>query len=457
MRTKHALVAFAPVILVLQLGSAVAAPDRGGRAWWEEAVEPQTSKIIIHNLSTRPAEASLNSEAVAISAYGVAEIPASGVGQLRLSGPAAESELLVLQVPDGFDTGSLRIEKSPSVQTKQAAAGATVRHGATGVANVRSGDPRARVEVAVEFLAPHTSVRIRQLDTLGNEMTSLVASASRPVVWRASLDPVGGESRIELQTLRGEAQGSARVAGARGRDRNRDMRFIAPKAGGLAKFTPTINWQGSADLYFSVTGGPASVCGAAYVSRNGGSYVPTGSTWICTNASGNATNGPWTYAGQSGDELAFAYVLWSNGESTNTTQHIWDKTAPTVTITSAGASPAPTTFSGTATDPQWGSGFSSGFGAAAGGGSSACTTYYYNTTTGWYWCPGSGYGAQFPCNISCGISGMPSHSVTWSVTPSSLPPGSAHFSGECYEWGVYFWDNGSLGKFDTDTKTFCVP
>lgn len=456
MRMKHALVVFAPVALVLQLGSAGAAPDRDVRARWEEAVEPRASKIIIHNLSTRPAEASLGSEAVAISANGVAEIPAAGDGQIRLSGPSSDTALLVLQVPDGFDAGSVGIEQSPSIQVKQAAAGASVRHGATGVASVKSKDPQARVEVAVEFLAPHTSVRIRQLDTLGNEMTSLVASSSQPVLWRAALDQVAGESRIELQTLRGEAQGTAAVAGARGRNRNRGSRFIAPKAGGLAKFTPTINWQGSADLYFTVTGGPASLCGTVYVSRNGGSYVPT-ANWICTDGSGNATKGPWTYAGQSGDELAFAYVIWSNGESTNTTQHIWDKTAPTVTITSPGASPAPTSFSGTATDPQWGSGFSSNFGAAAGGGSSSCTTYYYNTTTGWYWCPGSGYGSQFPCNISCAISGMPSHSVTWSVTPSSLPPGFAHFSGQCYEWGVYLWDNTSLGQYDTDIKTFCVP
>lgn len=455
MRMKHALVVFAPVALILQLGSAGAAPDRDVRARWEEAVEPRASKIIIHNLSTGPAEASLGSEAVSISAAGVAEIPSVGVGQLHLSGPAADTALLVLQVPDGFDAKSLKIEKLPYIRTKQAVAGASVRHGATGVASVRSKDPRARVEVAVEFLAPHTLVRVRQLDPLGNEMTSLVASASQPVLWRATLDQVAGESRIELQTLRGEAQGTAGVAGPRGR--NRGTRFIAPKAGGVAAFSPTINWQGSNNLYFTVTGGPASLCGAAWVSRNGGSYVSTVGNWICTDASGNASNGPWTYAGQSGDEFALAYVVWSNGQSTNTTQHIWDKTAPTVTITSGGASPAPTSFSGTATDPQWGAGFSSNFGAGAGGGSSYCTTYYYNTTTGWYWCPGSGYGSQFPCNINCTISGMPSHSVTWSVSSSSLPPGFAHFSGQCYEWGVYFYDNGSLGQYDTDTKTFCVP
>lgn len=456
MKMKHALVVFAPVALVLQLGSAGAAPGRDGRARWEEAVEPQASKILIHNLSTQPAEAALGSVAVTISANGIAEIPVIGADPLRLSGPAADTALLVLQVPDGFDAGSLEIEKSPSIQTKQAAAGASVRHGAIGVASIQSKDPQARVEVAVEFLAPHTAVRIRQLDPLGNEMTSLVASASQRVLWRATLDQVAGESRIELQTLRGEAQGTVAVAGARGRNRNRGSRFIAPKAGGLAQFTPTINWQGSSDLYYKVSGGPASLCGTLYVSRNGGSYVPT-ANWICTDASGNATKGPWTYAGQSGDELAFAYIVWSNNESTNTAQHIWDKTPPSVSITSPGALPAPTSLYGTGSDPIYGSGFSANFGSAAGGGSSYCTTYYYNTTTGGYWCPGSGYGSQFPCNIDCTISGMPSHSVTWSVPSSSLPPGFAHFSGQCYEWGVYLYDNSRFGQAGRATKTFCIP
>jgi hypothetical protein len=448
----------------LQLGSASALPDRDVRARWEEAVEPQASKIVIHNLGDRPAEASLGSAAVAISANGAAEIAAEP-GQLR-----SDAALLVLQAPDGFDAASLEVDKSISDGPRQAhgrilplAAGPawtrgltadkrSVRHGATGAAGVKSDDPAARVEVAVAFLAPHTRVRIRQLDAMGNEVTSLLAFASRPVRWRAALETVGGESRIELETLRGEAQGTATVKSATAN--GKPSPIVPPfteSAGGLALYDPDINWEKSPPLYYRVTGAPASICGDIYVSRNGGSYVVT-QNWICTDASGNATKGPWYYSSQSADETAYAYVIWSNGQSTNTDVHIWDVFGPSASVTSPGASPAPTSFYGTATDPAWGAGFSSGWG-------SYCTTYFYNTTTGWYWCPGSGYGSQFPCGATCTISGMPSHSVTWSVSSSALPPGYTHVSGQCYEWGVYVYEASwsRSEKSGRATKTFCVP
>lgn len=464
MRTKYALVAFAPVALVLQLGSASALPDRDVRARWEEAVEPQASKVIIHNLSDRPAEASLGSAAVAISANGVAEVAAEP-GQLR-----SEAALLVLQAPNGFDAASLEIDKSVSDGSRQArgrlvAAGPawargltagkrSVRHGATGAAGIKSDDPAARVEVAVAFLAPHTLVRIRQLDAMGNEVTSLLASASRPVRWRAALEPVGGESRIEMETLRGEAQGTATVksVSANGKPSPIEPPFTA-MAGGLGLFDPDINWEKSPPLYYNVTGAPASVCGDLYTSRNGGSYVVSPG-WICTNASGSATKGPWYYSNQSDDETAYAYVIWSNGQSTNTDVHIWDVRGPSASVTSPGASPAPTSFYGTGTDPIWGAGFSSSWGTR-------CVTYFYDRTTASYWYPGSGYSSYFPYNSPyCTISypyGDPSHTVTWSE--GQIPPGYAHISGHCYEWGVYLYEASysRSEKYDWEPYYFCVP
>lgn len=470
MRTKY-VSALIPVALILQLSSAWAAPDRESRARWEEAVEPQASKIVIQNLSARPAEASLGSEQIAISAGRIAEIPAAA-GPFRSDAP-----LLVLQAPDGFDAASLEIDKAvseefllkrgnPSARAAHPAWArdlvtgvAHIRHGATGAVALASKDPDARVEIAVEFVAPHTLVRIRQLDSLGNEMTSLVASASSPVRWRATLEPVAGESRIEMRTLRGEAQGTAaavvRHAGAR--SRRSPITPLLKLGGGNAKFEPTINWQGSADLYYKVTSGPVSLCGDLYVSRNGGAYTVTPG-WICTDAAGAATKGPWTYAGQSGDEDATGYIVWSDGSSTNAANHIWDKTAPVVTIVANGASPAPTALSGTANDGSWGSGFSAGFPASAGGGNSTCVLYFYETTTGGYWCPGStSYSSGFPCNPSCTLSGMPSRSITWSAGSPVLPPGLAHVSGRCYEWGVVITDNWKYGKDGRATYTFCVP
>jgi hypothetical protein len=123
-----------------------------------------------------------------------------------------------------------------------------------------------------------------------------------------------------------------------------------------------------------------------------------------------------------------------------------------------GGLPAPTAVSGTANDGLYGSGFSAAFPAAAGGYNSTCVLYFYDKTAGWYWCSGSStYGAQFPCNPSCTLSGMPSRSVTWSAGSSVLPPGSAHISGHCYEWGVIITDNWRLGKEGRATLTFCVP
>lgn len=467
MRTKY-VSALVPIALVLQLSSAWAAPERAARARWEEAVEPQSSRIILQNLSALPAEASLGSQPVVISASGRAEIPAA-TGRLR-----SDAALLVLQAPDGFDAASLRIDSSVSGGPRQEKASARtalpawarelatgvphLRHGMTGAAAIDAKNPATRAEVAVEFLAPHTLVRIRQFDAKGNEVASLLASASRPVRWRAVLEPVGGESRIEMETLRGEAQGTAGgwLDNVARRRRSPIAPMVESVGGGLAKFEPTINWQGSGDLYYKVTGGPPNLCGTLYSSRNYGPYVAT-ANWMCLDSSGNGTKGPWTYASQSGDEDASAYMVWSDGSSTNTANHIWDKTAPTVTMVSNGGVPAPTAVSGTANDGSYGSGFSAAFPADAGGGNSTCVLYFYDKTAGWYWCSGGSYSTQFPCNPSCTLSGMPSRSVSWSAGSSVLPPGYAHVTGHCYEWGVVIMDNWKYGKEGRATYTFCVP
>ena len=464
MRMKYALLALAPMGLVLQLGSASAAPNRGLGVRWEGTVEPQASKIVLHNLSPRAANAYLGSKVVSVPADGAAEMGTAGLGAgpLRLRSSA---HLLVVQAADDFDSGSLEIERKASVQPGQAKLlprfgrpdwtrelvtnGPNVRHGATGAISVKSDDPTARVEVAVEFVAPHSSVRIRQLDTLGNEMTSVVASASKPVRWRASLGPVNGESRIELQTLRGESQGTAAVTVDGAAAERSPVAPVVKSGGGLAEFTPDINWQYSPSLTFTVTGGPASVCGDLYTSRNYGAYVKSPG-WICTNSSGNASAGPWTWANQSGDEIGYAYIIWSNNLSTNTAVHIWDKTGPTATITSPVASPVPTAFYGTGSDGTYGAGFSSSWG-------SSCSSYFYDETWDNYWDPSSNryINAYFPYHVPCTISGMPSHSVSWSQ--SQIPPGYAHISGRCYEWGVFLYESNESAYYGYDTINFCIP
>lgn len=462
---KVILVTLASVALLLEAGTGWAAPTAPRApdpARWEELVEPQAASIFIRNLSERPAEATVGSQAVFLGVGGTAEIPASRLdsSSLRLR---SMSGLLILQASEGFEAATLEVEPGigkPAartsfpdwVRTLTIARGARLRHGVTGAVEVSADDPAARLEVAVDLLTPHTSVRVRQLDVQGNEVASLVASASRPVRWRAFLGTVDGTSRVEMTTLRGESQGTA-AAVVPGIDKTavkvQRARILPPptaKSGGLAQFSPEINWSGNLDYY--ITGAPASLWGNLYVSRNFGAYTMS-PNWIQTDSSGNAHAGPWSYANQSGDEEAYAYIIWSNSLSTNTAHHIWDKTEPTAAVTSSGGPPAPTSFYGTANDPSYGAGFDSSW--------ADCYTYFYDSTTDDYWSSGGSYNnAQFPVGIPCTLSGMPSRSVTWSQ--STLPPGYAHISHHCYEWGVYVWDGGHQSFRTTNSYiSFCIP
>jgi hypothetical protein len=445
MRTKYALFALAPVALIVQLGSAGAAPaGREVGVRWEGLAESRVSKLVVHNLSARPAQATLKKgETLSLPANGRAEVSAAalGNGDLRVH---SNADLLVLQVRDDFDASATVIEKAPAASISRPV-GRTVTHGATGTAEVTSKDAAARVEVAVHFVAP-SSVLITQLDARGNEVASLVATASTPVRWRTTLGAVGGSSRIELQTLEGEAAGTVTVKSGLDKAKAQPSPILPPPtiaSGGLASFSPEINWSGNLDFY--VSSGPASLCGDLHVNRNFTGYTTT-ANWICTDASGNAHAGPWSYANQSGDEEAYAYIVWSNGLSTNTTHHIWDKTAPTAAITSSNGPPAPTSFSGTANDPNYGAGFSSSW--------ADCHVEFYDSTWDSYWSSGGSYSnAQFPVILSCTISGMPSRSVTWSR--SGLPPGYAHISGHCYRWSVQVFDGGHWSNWTSES--FCIP
>jgi hypothetical protein len=229
----------------------------------------------------------------------------------------------------------------------------------------------------------------------------------------------------------------------------------AAQALGTASFSPVINWQYSPNLYFNVNGGPANTCGDLYASRNGAAWTVTYG-WLCTDGSGNATKGPWTWANQNGDEDAYAYIGWPGGTSTNTAHHIWDKTAPSITINSFTNAP-PTSFTGSASDGSYGSGFKSDFGSESGVGystGSQCFIQFRNVSTGYYWCPGNNvYSSSTACSISCTISGMPSRNVTWSA--SQVPPGYTHNPLETYQWKIIIYDNYQLGH--RAEKTVIIP
>lgn len=194
---------------------------------------------------------------------------------------------------------------------------------------------------------------------------------------------------------------------------------------GTASFNYEINYGGTPALYYTVTGGPPNTCGELNAYRNG-SWI-YGANWLCTDSSGNATKGPWTWANTPTDQTDEpAYIRWPNGSTTNNATHIWDKSCSLTFRTSAGAvdSLSPLTYSGYATDAQWGAGFD--FGPVA-------ISVFQNRTTGLYWAPGmSGY--NWSTNnpyVQASLSRVNRWRVNWST---SFPPRSAHVSGNSYRW-----------------------
>jgi hypothetical protein len=214
---------------------------------------------------------------------------------------------------------------------------------------------------------------------------------------------------------------------------------VATGSGGTGTFNPAINCSGS--MTYSVTGAPPNACGDLLVSRNGGAYQRTVG-WICTDASGSATKGPWYWSSQTTDETAFGYIQWPDLSATNTAKHIWDIHNAVTSVTSGGGSP-PSSFSGTATDASWGTGFDSSW--------TKCNVYFLDTDTGLYWRPLTHmYDSASPPNLTCVVSGMPGFSVTWSR--SSIPQPGDHDAGDHYQWSAKVTDDcGSIAGVITFT------
>lgn len=192
-----------------------------------------------------------------------------------------------------------------------------------------------------------------------------------------------------------------------------------PTCGGTASFTNgPFDWVNST-FYYNVTGAPPNVCGTLHTLRNGSQLDSPG--WICTNGSGNATMGP--YSGSTNQTDVNIYIEWPGGcQTTGATFHISDASPPTIWIDTHGAS-----FSGGASDVQWGTGFD--FGPATWSG---ITATFQDLTTGKYY-DSSGYNANNPVTWGGDASPLTGFSITWSVTP---PPQSAHNPSHSYRWCV---------------------
>jgi len=470
MRTKCVLFALALVALLLQLGSAVAAPSSGKEVGvrWEGLADSNAANFIVRNLSDREATAWLESagdrsvsETLSLAAGGVAELPAAqlGAGVLRLR---SDADLFVLQGPSQFDAGATEIEVQPearflrvgkqlrvSVTPPEWAAGLltapALTKGSHSSAALESSARDAHAEIAVSFLARNSSVRIRLLDARGNDITSLVASSSIPMRWHTSLGALPqGSSRVEVEVLRGKAQANASAVRPGPVAKSKPTPVIPPPtiASPTGYFSDAISWSWSGDLYYSVAGAPANTYGTLWTYRNSGPWTSTGN-WLLTDGSGNATKGPWSWANQANDETAYAYIEFpSPYGTTNVSSHIWDKTCATTTVTSSNGSP-PSSFYGAASDATWGAGFNSNWTWGA--------CWFQDTSSGLYWTPVAGsYSTSSNFYQNPSISGMPGMTITWSC---SVPPTNVHTVGHCYQWTACFTD-GSCGY--CDSHSFCT-
>jgi hypothetical protein len=221
---------------------------------------------------------------------------------------------------------------------------------------------------------------------------------------------------------------------------------------GSASFDHIINWSQTGDLHFNVNNGPHGACGALVITRNGASQCTPG--WICTDATGTASNGPWPWARQTNDETdTNVHINWSDGTTTYaSTNHYWDKTCPTPKITFN----PPGDFSGTGDDGNptigfWGAGFGSW---------SKVKLQFFNKTTLRYWNPSTDdYDLPSPPDVNGtitsglgtigpGIHDSPSYHINW--TAEVFP--SRHVQGNSYIWTVTLGDKESLCTNDPSSS-----
>lgn len=476
MRQKLSFLIFTLAILVLSTFPALAAPhrdargDRGKDVRWEGVVEPNASKLWIRNLGDRPAEASLETlnggraaaaALIPVEANAGVEVPAAS-GRFRLR---SDADLFIVQGPEELDVRSIELAGAAQVRQDAArrgpadrlvrpdwaerliAGGPTLEKGDTGSVAVAAENAEAPVSVAVVFREPGSAARIRLLDDAGREVASMVASSSKPVEWRTELGRISGSGKVEVQVLKGRVHATAATASSTANSKKDPGAPVVVGMTCSGYFSHDINWWFTSDLYYSVAGCPANTCGDLWTYRNGGGWQETPG-WLCTDGSGNATKGPWSYANQSGDETAYGYIEFPS-TSTNVSSHIWDKSAPSVYITSSGGAP-PSSFYGSANDVAWGAGFDSSWASCL----MAFEHYDSSTSSYKYWTPTSGgtYSTTTNIFVPCTISGMPSLNVTWS-SGGSIPATGAHQSGQCYTWYVWVYDGGQWSN--PDTYGFC--
>lgn len=188
----------------------------------------------------------------------------------------------------------------------------------------------------------------------------------------------------------------------------------AQPSGGIAYFSNDVYDCPGSSYYYIVAGGPPSTCGTLKLVRNGVYEETPG--WLCTDASGNATQGPWLVStDQTGQDIR---IEWPNGSSTyGADTKVDDYSAPTISVSRADLA----SFAGTASDVAWGSGF---------GPWTTVRVTYMDTSNGLYW-DGWCYCSASEVSFDASFSPVGGYAITWSSIP---PPSYAHDPFRSYQW-----------------------
>lgn len=325
--------------------------------------------------------------------------------------------------------------------------------------------------VGVAFEKSNGSAEIKLIGRAGQELKSLVLSSSTRVYWQSRLGEfISGTddypSRIEMKVLSGTGQGFLSIKN----DESGELTLLplAPFAGagsllarsddgelmggvevnlathsrrggpmleeesslplqggsgGYAYFTNGVYDSRYSSYTYNVSGAPPNVCGELHIIRNGNWQATP--NWICTNASGQATKGPWY--GSTDQTGQYIFIQWPDGTTTVGGDYkVDDGSDPNIwpNQTSGFGVSIPTSFNGGASDTQWGTGFS-WWTLIYGTFQNVTTSKYYN---------GQGYVSDSVEYISGTFSPPTGFSISWSVPP---PPPSAHNSTDTYEWCVH--------------------
>lgn len=375
-------------------------------------------------------------ETLAVSPGELVEVKRAAGEEIGLPG---HRDLLVVTTPAAFDpTAAIKIEtgragRGVRVRTEEASAKAENRvvlqrgEVASSILTGTESEPRT-VRLRLQGTKSWAEVRLKGLD--GAILGYVTLSASRPLDVTLDLGKLlqerghWGNVRREVLVHAGKV---SVLKPAEEKNAGPIQKAVAALSNGTGYFNHTRNWEHTPDLRYYVEGGPANTCGELNAKRNGTWYFTQ--NWLCTNGTGYAEKGPWSWANQSGDEAGEAFIRWPDSTATSSDEHYWDKTCPSVGIYAV-FNPPPASWEGNADDPQFGACFGAGW-------SRVYATFREtdpSTNAVRYWSEdASDYFGFSPSEVEGDLIGMPTCGAEW-TTP--FPPGSAHTSGFQYRWTV---------------------